>query len=134
MRYALFLHYAELTPDDLPDGAWQQGEKAMHAYTKELDEAGVLVSAELLQPSSSSTTLGLRDGRLTVQDGPYADTKEQIGGTFVIDVPDLDAALAWAEKHPAAQWGTIEIRPSAVRYVDGSWQLAPRAGVVERST
>jgi hypothetical protein len=58
------------------------------------------------------------------EDGPYADTKEQIGGTFVIDVPDLDAALAWAEKHPAAQWGTIEIRPSAVRYADGSWRTA----------
>ena len=134
MRYTLFLRYLELTPDDLPDGAWQEGENAMHAYTKELDEADVLVSAEVLQPSSSSTTLTLRDGRLTVQDGPYADTKEQIGGTFVIDVPDLDAALAWAEKHPAAKWGTIEIRPTAVRYVDGSWQRDPSSERVEGTT
>ena len=124
MRYTLFLHYAELTPEDLPEGAWEEGKNTMHHYTKELDDAGVLVSAEVLQPSTSSTTLALRDGRLRVQDGPYADTKEQIGGTFVIDVPDLDAALAWAEKHPAAQWGTIEIRPSAVRYADGAWREA----------
>jgi hypothetical protein len=124
MRYTLFLHYVEMTPDELGEEAWKDGENAMHDYAKALDEARVLVSAEVLQPSSSSTTLALRDGRLRVQDGPYADTKEQIGGTFVIDVPDLDAALAWAEKHPAAQWGTIEIRPSAVRYADGSWRTA----------
>jgi len=124
MRYTLFLHYVELTPDDLGEEAWEAGKSAFHDYTRALDEAGVLVSAEVLQPSTSSTTLALRDGKLRVQDGPYADTKEQIGGTFVIDVPDLDAALAWAEKHPAAQWGTIEIRPSAVRYAEGSWRPA----------
>ncbi|MGH7474962.1 MAG: YciI family protein [Longimicrobiales bacterium] len=124
MRYTLFLHYLELTPDDLGAEALEAGKAAFHAYTKALDEAGVLVSAEVLQPSDSTTTLTLKDGQLRVQDGPYADTKEQIGGTFVVDVPDLDAALAWAEKHPAAQWGTIEIRPSAVRYADGSWRPA----------
>jgi hypothetical protein len=124
MRYTLFLHYVELTPDDLDEGAWEEGKNAMHDYTKALDDAGVLVSAEVLQPSSSSTTLTLRDGRLRIQDGPYADTKEQIGGSFVIDVPDLDAALAWAEKHPAAHWGTIEVRPSAVRFHEGSWREA----------
>ena len=86
-----------------------------------LHDAGVLVSAEVLQPSEHATTLKLGNGKRQVQDGPYADTKEQIGGTFVIDVPDLDAALAWAEKCPAAQWGTVEIRPSAVRYTDGTW-------------
>src|SRR5690606_25003970 len=94
---------------------------AFQAYAQALDEAGVLVSAEVLQPSSSTTTVAIRDGSVQVQDGPFADTREQMGGTFVVDVPDLDAALAWAEKCPAAQWGTIEIRPSAVRYADGAW-------------
>ena len=124
MRYTLFLHYQEMTPDDLGTEAWEAGKFAFHAYTKALDEAGALVSAEVLQPSPSTTQLTLADGRLRVQDGPYADTKEQIGGTFVLDVDDLDAAIAWAEKCPAAQWGTIEIRPSAVRYVDGEWRPA----------
>jgi hypothetical protein len=124
MRYTMFLHYQEMTPDDLGDEVWEAGKAAFHAYTKALDDAGVLVAAEVLQPSTSSTTLTLADGKLRVQDGPYADTKEQIGGTFVLDVPDLDAAIAWAEKCPAAQWGTIEIRPSAVRYADGAWRPA----------
>jgi hypothetical protein len=124
MRYTLFLRYPEMTAADLGDDAWEAGKAAFHAYAKALDEARVLASAEVLQPSTSSTTVTLKDGRLRVQDGPYADTKEQIGGTFVLDVPDLDAAIAWAEKCPAAQWGTIEIRPAAVRYANGEWRLA----------
>jgi hypothetical protein len=66
----------------------------------------------------------VRDGELLVQDGPFADTKEQLGGTFVIDVDDLDAALAWAAKAPAVAWGAVEVRPVATRYVDGAWQGA----------
>jgi hypothetical protein len=121
MRYTLLLHYLELTEDVLGEEALNAGKAAFHAYAADLDTAGVLVSAEVLQSSSSSTTISLRDGTLQVQDGPFADSKEQLGGTFVIDVPDLDAALAWAEKCPAAQWGSVEIRPSAVRFVDGAW-------------
>ncbi|HEU4990069.1 MAG TPA: YciI family protein [Gemmatimonadaceae bacterium] len=121
MRYTLFLHYQEMTPADIGPEAIEAGKQAFHAYAKALEDAGVLVSAEVLQTAANSTTVSLRDGRLRVQDGPFADTKEQIGGTFLIDVPDLDAALAWAEKCPAAQWGTIEIRPSAVRFAGGRW-------------
>lgn len=121
MRYTLFLHYPEATEADIGADAIEEGKAAFHAYAKDLEDAGVLVSAEVLQSSDSSTTLSLVDGDLRVQDGPYADTKEQIGGTFLVDVPDLDAALVWAERCPAARWGTIEIRPSAVRFVDGSW-------------
>jgi hypothetical protein len=121
MRYTLFLHYPEMTADDLGADAIEAGKAAFHAYGKALEDAGALVSAEVLQPVASATTVTLRDGSLRIQDGPYADTKEQIGGTFVLDVPDLDAALAWAEKCPAAQWGTVEVRPSAVRFVDGGW-------------
>jgi hypothetical protein len=121
MRYTLFLHYQEMTAADIGDEAIEAGKEAFHAYAKALEEGGVLVSAEVLQTSASSTTLTLRDGRLQIQDGPYADTKEQIGGTFVLDVPDLDAALAWAEKCPAVQWGAVEVRPAAVRFVDGKW-------------
>ncbi len=121
MRYTLLLHYPEMSPEDLGPEVLEAGQAAFQAYAQALDEAGVLVSAEVLQPSSSTTTLAIRDGSVQVQDGPFADTREQLGGTFVVDVPDLDAALAWAEKCPAAQWGTIEIRPSAVRYADGAW-------------
>ncbi len=127
MRYSLLLHYAELTPADLgPDGQKQfdEAQVAMSNYTKELAAAGVLISADVLQPSSASTTISKKDGALVVQDGPFADTKEQLGGTFVLDVPDLDAALAWAEKSPGLGWGSIEIRPSAMHSVDGTWTAA----------
>ena len=127
MRYSLLLHYAELNPDDLgPDGQEQfdEAQVAMDDYAKELAAAGVLISAEVLQPSSASTTVSKKHGAPVVQDGPFADTKEQLGGTFVIDVPDLDAALAWAEKSPALGWGSIEIRPSAIYFADGAWTAA----------
>ncbi|HEY9499287.1 MAG TPA: YciI family protein [Terrimesophilobacter sp.] len=122
MRYTLLLHYPEMSEAELGEDALNQGKAAFDAYAKELDAAGVLASAEVLQPSGTSTTVTLREGSMRIQDGPFADTKEQLGGTFVIDVPDLDAALAWAEKCPAAQWGTVEVRPSAVRFSDGQWQ------------
>ncbi len=121
MRYTLMLHYQELSGEELGEEMMEAGKAAFHAYANALNEAGVLISAEVLQPSSSTTTLTRTNGKLQIQDGPFADTKEQIGGTFVLDVPDLDAALAWAEKCPAVDWGTIEIRPSAVRYTGGAW-------------
>lgn len=121
MRYTLLLHYPEATSDDIGQEAIEAGMAAFNAYAESLADAGVLMTAEVLQPVANSTTLTLKNGSLQVQDGPYADTKEQLGGTFVIDVPDLDVALAWAEKCPSAQWGTIEIRPSAVRFVDRTW-------------
>jgi hypothetical protein len=121
MRYTLMLHYPEMTAEELGEEGMAEGQAAFHAYAAALEDAGVLRFAEVLKPSQHTTTLRLEDGEPRVQDGPYADTKEQVGGTFVIDVPDLDAALAWAEKCPSAAWGAIEIRPSAVRFVDGRW-------------
>ncbi len=121
MRYTLFLHYAEMTGADIGEEAIEAGKAAFQAYARELEEAGVLVSAEVFQPAAHGTTVTLRDGELHSRKGPYAGTKEQIGGTFVLDVPDMKAAIAWAEKCPAAQWGSVEIRPSSVRFVDGKW-------------
>jgi hypothetical protein len=122
MRYSLLLHYPEMTPESLGAEAMEEGQRAFHSYATALDAAGVLVSAEVLQPSVSTTTVRLVDGSLRVQDGPFADTKEQLGGTFVLDVPDLDAAIAWAERAPSIAWGAVEIRPSAVRFLDGAWR------------
>jgi len=93
MRYALLVHYQEMTEAELGKEAMAEGMAAFDAYAKSLDESGVLVSAEVLQPVANTTTVSLREGELKIQDGPFADTKEQLGGTFVIDVPDLDAAL-----------------------------------------
>jgi hypothetical protein len=85
-------------------GAWM-------AYAEALRHAGVMTGGKGLDSSDTATTLRLRDGERTVQDGPYADTKEQLGGFFLIDVPDLDTALDWAARCPAAWDGAVEVRP-----------------------
>jgi hypothetical protein len=85
---------------------------AFGAYVKALEEAGVMVGGGALMPPGTGTTVRLRDDRRQVQDGPYADTKEQLGGYVVIDVPDLDAALSWASRCPAAATGAVEVRPN----------------------
>lgn len=81
-------------------------------YAQALRDAGVFVGGAGLEPPETATTLKLRDGRRHVQDGPYADTKEQLGGFFIIDVPDLDTALDWAARIPRAASRTYEIRPN----------------------
>jgi len=124
MRYTLLLHYPEPTVEALGPEALAEGMRAFEAYAKALDDAGVLASAEVLQRSDVTTTVTLAGGELIVQDGPFADTKEQLGGTFVIDVADLDAAIDWARQAPSVSWGHVEIRPTATRFVDGSWQGA----------
>ena len=85
---------------------------AYHAYTVALRDAGVMVGGHALQPPGVATTVRQRDGKRQVQDGPYAEAKEQLGGYYVIDVPDLDRALEWAARCPAASSGAVEVRPN----------------------
>ena len=124
MRYTLLLQYPEMSAEDLGPEVLAEGMRAFDVYAKALDEAGVLRSAEVLHPSTATTTVRVRDGQPVIQDGPFADTKEQLGGTFVIEVDDLDAALAWAAKAPSVEWGAVEVRPVATRFADGAWRGA----------
>lgn len=82
-----------------------------YAFTQELRESGALVDGDELQPTSTATTVRVRDGKTLTTDGPYAETKEQLGGYYIIDVADLDEAIAWAAKIPGAKHGAIEVRP-----------------------
>ena len=111
MRYALLIHYPQPANPTLTEDEIKAGMAAFQAYATALEEAKVLRSAEVLQTIASATSVSTKQGALQVQDGPFADTKEAFAGIFMLDVPDLDAALAWAEKCPAARYGTIEIRP-----------------------
>jgi hypothetical protein len=113
-----------MTADELGPDALAEGMREFDDYAKALEASGVLRSAEVLQPSSATTTVRVgsaQGGSIQVQDGPYADTKEQLGGTFVIEVDDLDAAIAWAGRAPSVKWGAVEIRPTGTRFVDGEW-------------
>jgi hypothetical protein len=121
MRYALLMHYREPGEGEISEEAIAEAKEAFGAYGRALESAGVLRSADVLLPSAATTTVTCRDGGLRVQDGPFAETKEALAGIFVLDVPDLDAAIGWAEKCPGAQWGVIEVRPTATAFVDGAW-------------
>lgn len=114
MRYTFLLYsnpadFADMTPED-----WAKEKEVYGAYIGELHKAGVFVDTDWLHPAETATTITLKDGEKRVQDGPFAETKETLGGFFAIDVQDLDAAMAWAEKCPAAKHGKIEIRASAM--------------------
>ena len=80
-------------------------------FTKEVQEAGVYLGGEPLQPTSTSTTVRVRDGAASNTDGPFAETKEQLGGYYMLDCEHLDQALGYAAKVPAAKIGSIEVRP-----------------------
>jgi hypothetical protein len=87
-------------------GAWR-------AYYKALVDAGVYIGGDPLEVPETGTTLRLTEGKRRVQDGPYADTKEQLGGFIVLELPSLDAALDWAARCPTASAGAVEVRPLA---------------------
>jgi len=78
---------------------------------RELDSAGRFLASAPLHPTSMATSVRVRDGKRLVTDGPFAETREQLGGYFLVDAADLDEAMAIAERIPAARWGTVEVRP-----------------------
>lgn len=113
MQFALLIYespaaFAARTSDgsDSYTGAWR-------AYHKALVEAGIFVGGDPLQVPETGTTIQVRDGKRRVQDGPYADTKEQLGGFTILELPSIDAALEWAARCPAAAYGAVEVRPLA---------------------
>lgn len=106
MQYALLIYSEPGEPDDL--------ETVMAAYnkfTENVQAEGIMVAGEALHPVETATTVRVRDGAATHTDGPFAETKEVFGGFYIIDVPDLDAAIAVAERLPGSWWGSVEVRP-----------------------
>ena len=111
MQYLLLLHADENGWSKMTPAEQQQGYAAYMAYTEALKKAGVYVGSNRLQPVSTATTVRVTNGKQQVLDGPYADSKEQLGGYYLIEAPDLDGAIAWAARCPGAGHGTIEVRP-----------------------
>jgi hypothetical protein len=111
MQYMLMLYSEEAGWNRMTEANQQQAVAAYTAYTEALKKAGAWVASSRLQPTSTATTVRVADGKSQVLDGPYSDSKEQIGGFYLIDVPNLDAALSWAARCPGASHGTIEVRP-----------------------
>lgn len=108
MTYMLLI-YAEETA--LADGEREKCYADSAALTRELDASGQYLAASPLHPVSTATSVRVREGRRLVTDGPFAETREQLGGYFLVDAKNLDEALGIAERIPAARWGTVEVRP-----------------------
>ena len=102
-----------------PDNAAPADQEAWGAYIGAIMQSGIAVASHGLKDKSTATTVRIRNGERIVEDGPFADAKESIGGYFVIDVADLDAALDWAAKCPSALEGAVEVRPVAFSPMDG---------------
>jgi hypothetical protein len=109
MRYALLVCDDE--NEALSSERREERFAAFTAFQDEMEARGVLVGRERLRPTSCSTTVQFRDGGLVIADGPFAETKEQIAGFYVVDCKDLDEAIEVASKIPAARYGMIEVRP-----------------------
>jgi hypothetical protein len=111
MQYLLMAYVRESGWSSMTPAEQEKGMAAYSAYNEALNKAGILKGGAHLGPSSTATTVRMTDGKSHVLDGPYADSKEQLGGYFLIEVPDLDAALSWAARCPATGHGVVEVRP-----------------------
>lgn len=109
MKYMLLIYDKETSSptDDAEMAKWFQ-------VTEEMAKAGVMVAGDALHPTSSATSVRVQGGETIATDGPFAETTEQLGGYYIIDVPDLDQAIEWAAKLPSAPRGPVEVRPVMV--------------------
>lgn len=111
MQYILLIHVDEAPMAAATPEMAAQMTAPYAAYNEALIKAGAMVSGERLKPSATATVVKVRNDRTEVIDGPFADTKEQLGGFYIVEAPDLDGAIAWAARCPGAHHGTIEVRP-----------------------
>lgn len=111
MRYVMLI-YGNENPSPAPTQAELDAEMAAYnTFTQEVSERGVMLGGEALLPTTSATTVHVRDNKVLTTDGPFAETKEQLGGFYILECKNLDEAIEYAAKIPGAHHGSIEIRP-----------------------
>jgi hypothetical protein len=110
MRYLLMLYADEKVGAQIPPDQMDKFMQTMFAYQAALEKAGAFVMTSPLHPTTEAKTLSTQAGELKVHDGPYAETREQFGGFYLIEAKNLAEALDWARQCPAVQWGSIEVR------------------------
>jgi hypothetical protein len=111
MQYLLLLYVGEADMAAASKADSTKMTAAYAAYAETMVQAGIMVGGNRLRPTSTATTVRSPNGKTQVLDGPYAETKEQLGGYFMIEAPDLDTALTWAERCPTVGHGVVEVRP-----------------------
>ena len=110
MQYAILIYSEPPTSEPTPE-QYKEVMEAYNAYTKALVDSGAMRGGEALQDGKTATTVRIRDGKRIVTDGPFAETKEEFGGFYLVEAANLDEALEWGARCPGAQWGSIEVRP-----------------------
>lgn len=111
MKYLCLVYYNEAAMQERGDDHWQSLNQECQSYGGGLRDSGVMLDGSALQPVSTATTVRVRDGQVSVTDGPFAETKEQLAGFYLIDANDLNDAIRVASRIPPARYGSIEVRP-----------------------
>jgi hypothetical protein len=114
MKYAFTIYQDESRREQATPEEMQATTRAYMEFTREVDEKGIQLAGEGLYPTQTATTVRVREGERSVTDGPFAETKEALGGFYILECRDLDEAIEWAAKIPGAQTGSVEIRPVMV--------------------
>jgi hypothetical protein len=109
VKYALLI-YSDETQEP-SQAEWDAVMGEYYAYSKSVVDAGAMAGGEALQPTATATVVRVRDGNRLTTDGPFAEAREQLGGFFLVEAADLDAALDWAARCPGARYGAVEVRP-----------------------
>ncbi len=115
MQYMLLIHSSESGWESLSEAERNEMYAAYGAFTQAIREKGAFVAGDELASSSTATTVRVRDGETLVTDGPFAETKEQLGGYYLIEAESIDEAIEWAAQIPGARYGAIEVRPVVMR-------------------
>ena len=111
MRYLLLIYGNEQEHARFTEQQFAAEMQAYMAYGEEIEKRGVMLGGEALEPTTTATTVHVKNGKTLTTDGPFAETKEQLGGYYLINCKDLDEAIEWAGKIPGAAYGSIEVRP-----------------------
>ncbi|MDB5309339.1 MAG: PhnB protein [Gemmataceae bacterium] len=114
MQYMILIYGDEKGHTGRSEADMQQEYAQWMQYSKEMAESGAMKGGASLKPIATATTVRVRNGKVATTDGPFAETKEQLGGYYLIDVPTLDDAIKWAAKCPGAIYGSIEVRPLGI--------------------
>ncbi|MGE0060065.1 MAG: YciI family protein [Dehalococcoidia bacterium] len=114
MQYILLIYGDQSSAESMSKDDMDTMMTEYGAYTGEIQQSGAMVAGEALHPTSTATTVKVRDGKTVTTDGPFAETKEQLGGYYVVEAPDLAAAIELAARCPGAKYGSVEVRPIMV--------------------
>lgn len=114
MQYMALIYDTENNRQNLSPDEQQQLMADYGTFTEEIKKAGVFIAGDALKPADTATTVRIREGQVLTTDGPFAETKEQLGGYYLLECKDLDEALHWAAKIPTVKYGSIEVRPVMV--------------------